>query len=421
MTKHPHSPALKIRRGEAVIWLPPRASGERSLAGESHLLVMRRGPRQGGDLRGDHSNPLVSRASLESLPAVRAVHLVFDARDVTILRATVPKLSASRLAKALPGLLEDQVLQDSQQCAWALDPVPLPSGERRIAVIDLGWFETVLQAFERRRIRVLGAWPIQAVMQPEEGASCLIGLPGSLVLALASGDAIGWPAAASGPDRAAQIGSAHALADGLGAPIRHFCAADSQWSVTGAAQPDVLGWPSMTSMDLLAGRRATGWSRQIARVDWRAWRPAAAWTSLAFALALIGLNLEWARLAGEERRLSAVVRSEFAAVLGPGTPVVDPVLQLSRHVTALRARAGKPDPDGFIGLLGRLVDALGNYASDALLAVQYRDGQMSVRFRPALTQTPAARDRLIDACRLQGLELAFEAARDGLAIVRPLR
>jgi hypothetical protein len=84
-------------------------------------------------------------------------------------------------------------------------------------------------------------------------------------------------------------------------------------------------------------------------------------------------------------------------------------------------RAGRPDPDGFVALLARFGEALGSSSSDALLGLQYRDGQLSLRLRPALTQTPAARERLIDASRMQGLELSFGSDRDGLATVRPLR
>ena len=93
--------AAVLRRGEAIVWLPPRAAGERSLAVEPGMWVTV------GPLRDP---PVYTRASLETLPAMRSVKLILDARDVTLLRSTLPALPAARLQRALPNLLEDQVL-----------------------------------------------------------------------------------------------------------------------------------------------------------------------------------------------------------------------------------------------------------------------------------------------------------------------
>jgi general secretion pathway protein L len=361
----------------------------------------------------------VSRVSLETLPPLRAVYLIVDARDVTVLHASLPKLPVSRLAKALPGLLEDQILQDPSQCAWALDPLPLPSGEKRVGVIDAQWLETLIQAFERRRIKVRAVWPMQAVVRPQDGRSWLVGLPASLSLCMATGESLGWPAATTPAERTAQIGDAAQMAEGLGAPVERLTVGTPIWEMQGLAATPLV-WPERSSLDLMVARRSAR-SRMFEQVDWRRWRPTAVWAGFFVLLALAGLNLEWVRLSNEERRLSAQLRSDFASVMGVGTPMVDPALQLARQIETLRIRAGRPDPDGFLGLLARFTDALGSSATDALLGLQYRDGQLSVRLRPALIQTPAARDRLIDASRMQGLELSFASDREGLATVRPLR
>jgi general secretion pathway protein L len=407
---------LKARRGEAFIWLPPRACGERALASSASLLVM------SGAKPGPVAEPQVLRASLETLPALRAVRLIFDARDVTMLRTRLPRLSQARLVRALPGLLEDQVLQDAQQCIWAVDPVPLPTGEQRVAVIDRSWFETVLQAFERRGIRVLSAWPMQSVARPAPGTGWLYAMPDGLALCTASGEGLGWPAAASTEARAVQREELHAFARELGAPIERIQLADPSWSsVFPSTGQQALDWPQTCTLDLLTGRRAGRETSWLDRVDWRAWRPAAGLAGLALMIALAGLNLEWARLAAEERRLAGRIQTSFRNMLGETTPMVDPALQMSRQLALLRLRAGQPDPDGFVSLLARFSEALGPSESDALLAVQYRDGQLNLRLRAGIAGTVAVRERLIESSRLQGLELVFESGRDGQAVVRPLR
>ncbi len=139
MTTRRQSSRLRLKRDQAIVWLPPRLVGERALAATASLLLMRAGAARAGGPGVEGPPPVLSRASLESLPDVRSVYLVFDARDVSVLSTRLPRLPSSRLIRALPGLLEDQVLQDPAQCAWALDPVPTDQGDRRVGVIDAAW------------------------------------------------------------------------------------------------------------------------------------------------------------------------------------------------------------------------------------------------------------------------------------------
>ncbi len=407
---------LKAKRGEAVIWLPPRSSGERALASSPSLLVM---TRAGSD---PAAATLTVRASLETLPPMRTVRLILDARDVTILRVRLPRLSPARLARALPGLLEDQVLQDAQQCVWAVDPVPLETGEQRVAVIDRGWFETVLQAFERRRIRVLSAWPMQAIARPQPGTGWLYALPDGLALCTASGEGLGWPAAPTNEARALQLSEVREFARVLDAPVVRTYLLDPAWAaLVDADEQQPPDWPGRGSLDLLTGRYAGRETSWFDRVDWPSWRLAASLAALVIVTALVGLNLEWAKLAAEERRLSAQIQGRFKDLLGETTPMVDPVLQMSRQLAVMRLRAGQPDPDGFVSLLARFSEVLSAAETDALVAVQYRDGQLNLSLRAGIANSPAARERLTEASRLQGLALAFEAGREGQAVLRPLR
>src|SRR3972149_5665195 len=118
--------ATNIRKDEAFIWLPPRSVGERAFATEPRLVVLLHG--EGG--------PGYQRMSLDALPELRAVTLIFDARDVSLLQAKVPPLPGAKLRKALPHLVEDRLLQDAASCACAIGPVAAAGAERVIAVVD---------------------------------------------------------------------------------------------------------------------------------------------------------------------------------------------------------------------------------------------------------------------------------------------
>ena len=148
--------ATTILRRSAAVWIPPRSVGERALVSEPSLLVVTASVDAAAGVRG-------SRTSLEALPALRSAVLVFDARDVTLLAVKLPPLSGARLARALPNLVEDSLLQDPQGCAFALGP-QLPDGRRLVAVIDRGWLEFVVGAFERRGVKLAAAWPAQLAL-----------------------------------------------------------------------------------------------------------------------------------------------------------------------------------------------------------------------------------------------------------------
>jgi hypothetical protein len=111
--------------------------------------------------------------------------------------------------------------------------------------------------------------------------------------------------------------------------------------------------------------------------------------------------------------MESTFRSTF-----PGTQVVvDPVLQMTRQVTALRSRSGQSGPDDFLPLLGRLGEALGPAGTDALAAMEFRDGRLKVRFRPDRVDGRAAREQLRQACTRAGLKLEFDNDREPTATV----
>ncbi|MBE0594912.1 MAG: hypothetical protein IH616_21215, partial [Gemmatimonadales bacterium] len=75
-----------LKRGEAIAWIPPRSVGERAFATEPRLLIGIAGP----------DGLVVQASSLDALPKLRSLRLVFDARDVNILPAKLPPLAGAK-------------------------------------------------------------------------------------------------------------------------------------------------------------------------------------------------------------------------------------------------------------------------------------------------------------------------------------
>ena len=399
-----------------AVWVPPRSIGERALVSSASLLVVSDATAGGAG---------AARVSLEALPRVRAVTLVFDARDVTLLRVKVPPLSGARLARAIPNLVEDALLQDPQSCAFALGP-SVGDGERLIAVIDKAWLEFVVGAFERRGVRVLAAWPAQLALPcvPDRWSFGIA--HGGIAIRTSPTAGFGWAASSgAGTERDALVRALDAALHTAARPEGVDAYAEdraSRAAIEEAASRLELrvtfndfAAPQPAPLDLLSARQGSAGSRWLANVDWRAWRLPAAVLAGCAAMFLLGLNLHWASLARERAALRSQAEAVFRQAFPSAQVVVDPLLQMQRQVADMRLATGRSGPGDFLPLLVRLSEALGSSGADALASVEYRDGRLRARARDGLFDGAAARENLRAACLQRGLKADFEG--EGAATV----
>ncbi len=455
-----------LRRGQAVVWVPPRAIGERAFATEASLLVMLPAAAMQLLLNAPHeaavtaeagaSTARYARVSFDALPPLRSVTLVFDARDVTLLRAKVPPLSGTRLQQALPNIAEDSLLQDPQQCGFALGP-RTAEDERLIAAIDRAWLEHVIAAFERRGAKVQAAWPAQLALPTGGSSAALACVNSGLALRTGALDGLGWNAADEASQRAEAIVSLlqaawpaeQVLAENASAAgeipgearpsaepplpgVRRLTVfidgPDWQPAVMLAAEElgfsaDVrsLPLPLAAPIDLLAARHGNAARRWLADIEWRDWRVPAALALATIVVALLGLNLQWGMLSQERTELRASIERRYRQAFPDAQVIVDPVLQMERQVAGLRTRAGQSGPEDFIPLLTRFAQALGAQSADSLAGVDYRENRLRVRFQPGQFDSRAARQSLVQAAQRLGLGLKFDSDREPTASVTLLR
>jgi general secretion pathway protein L len=405
--------ASPLRRGEAVVWLPPRSEGERALGSEARLLAIR------ADADGR-----IDRVSLDGLEGTSQVRLVFDPRDVNLMTPQVPALSGARLLQALPNVVEDALLQDVSACA-IVPGATLDEGRRLVAVIDRAWLEFAVGAFERRGMRVRHAWAAQLALPWTPGAWTLACAHGALALRTGEHTGLGWSAGEDPDFRTEAIVAAveTALATGERPASIDARIEDASWQAPLERAAGRLGLPidfaplavpSSGGVELLAGRAAAG-RRLIASIDPRAWRLPAALAAACVVAGLVGLNLHWAQLAREKDALRRALEGTFRATFPSAQVVVDPLLQMNRQVAAMRSRSGQAGPDDLVPLLARFAQALGPTGTDVLAGVEYRDGRLKLRFQPSRVDGRAAREQLREACARAGLRLQFDNERDPVA------
>ncbi|MFZ9406041.1 MAG: type II secretion system protein GspL [Burkholderiaceae bacterium] len=416
--------AKTLRRGEAIVWLPPRSAGESALNEGAALTVIM------GGMAETHPR----RMSLEALQGVRSLWLVLDARDSTILAVSLPPLKGARLLQALPNAVEEHLLQDPAECLLAIGPEGAPDQPRLVAAADREWVDVVLSVFESRGHRIMALWPAAQALPHTIGGAVLGCVNQSIMLAIGDAGAIGWPAPQAAESRrellehVLQMSGLHGSSEGTPAPEGLTAWVDHpDWIALLQEIGQERGLKIKASLleasfesrlDLLDARPARA-RRMLTNLDLATLRLPAGLALACLLVWIAGLNLHWWQLLREREDAREKLEATFRAAVPTAQVVVDPLLQMNRHVASLSAAAGLPGAQDALPLMGRFADALGPQAADALAAIDYSEGRLRVRFRPERVESRAAREQLQASCERAGLQLRFDGDREPMATVTP--
>ena len=329
--------------------------------------------------------PLVGNAG-EVVAVVPAPYLSWH--QVTLPPGTLGRRffqegGASRVRAVLEGLLEDRLLDETEQLHFALEPRPAADAPVWVAVCDRAWLRTALQALEQAGRPVSRIVPEFA---PEALADVLyvMGEPGDAHLVCsAHGGVSVWPLSAAAvallnwPEASPVVAepAVAALAEQL-----FQRTVTLQQSAQRPLQAFQSAW-DLAQFDLVNSSRARTWKRwseagaSLLRAPrWRAARVAV----LALAsVNVVGLNA-WA---WKEQSLVNAQRTAIRDVLTGTFPqvrvVVDAPLQMSREVAALQQASGAPsgrDLETMLGAFGAVAPA--NHAPDA---IEYVAGELRMK------------------------------------------
>ena len=317
-----------------------------------------------------------SRAPLALLPQVDSsaeVVALVAARHLSWHQVQLPKGTLSRrwfqdgnavrVRAVLEGLLEDRLLDETQQLHFALEPAPRPDAALWVAVCDRTWLRAALQALEQAGRPVSRIVPEFA---PDALADALYVMgeanDAQMVFTSRGGVAV-WPLSAAAaallhwPETAGIVAepAVAALAEQLfkrSVTLQQL----AQWHLQAIQSP----W-DLAQFDLVSSNRARTWKRwstalaSLARAPrWRAARLAL--------LALLAINLagvnawawrEQASINAQRIAIRNVLTSTFPNV----RVVVDAPLQMAREVAALQRASGTPSGGDLETLLALVVAA----------------------------------------------------------------
>jgi general secretion pathway protein L len=388
------------------------------------------------------------RAALALLPRAASTVLIVAARDVLLLAATVPPLRGPKLRQALPNIVEDQLIQDPQNCHIALDPAALPDGRRVLAVVDRAWFRTICDTFVAAGHRHLRAVPamrclpsplaaaVELAAEPDEArqAAALPAYPAAVAAVLGVAAALepafaeaGATAAGAGAAPRVEIALARgALGEGFVAPASRVAgtlaalAGDTRIELYSLAEPGVeprlaavaprdgaavLPGAKALPFDAFA-RRALAERFDLCQFEfetqpWRfdramvkRLRVPLALAAATLGIAVIGMNLSWWKLSRERDVLSAQITETLLTAFPKTTTVLDPPAQMTRQLDQLRLAAGELSPNDFLALASGLSRALGPLPPNGIASLDYHDRRLDVGFKPEVKVDPDFTQRL---------------------------
>ena len=296
--------------------------------------------------------------SLRELPQADATVLVVPARAISWHQIDLPKVPKAKLRAALDGLLEERLLDDTNDMAFALSP-DAQAGKAVtgawIAACDKAWLSSAVQAFDGAGCRITQVvpefWPQSTPMIcvtgiPEEAWITRTDSQGVMTIPLHLGDTSGvLQALLANLPAATVIGAEPAVVElaeaslsaytELKVELRPYAAgllysASSLWELAQFEQS--LSGDSQ-GMKSVIRQWQTFWQSP-------AWRPAR-WGLVAVLFAnVVGLNAwawqQQASLSNKRAQLNTLLTQTFPNV----KTVVDPALQMSRELTLLRQATG---------------------------------------------------------------------------------
>lgn len=302
-----------------------------------------------------------AKAPIDQLPLVDELVLVLPAQRISWHRLVLPRVSPSRMQRALAALLEERFLCEPSLLHLALAPSALPGQTTWVAACDKTWLNHALHVLEsvgRPASRIV---PQAAPLEDGTPARWrVIGQPGGAWLLRCGDDGVQclpcdalaaeWLRMEAGSTQAEP--ALTAWAEQLAAAPVAVCSPSQSLSQAAESAWDLAQFD-------LSLRRRNPWLSELQK-RWQmfcsasAWRPLR-WGLLACALApVVGLNAwAWQTHADLNRKQAAL--GELLTQHFPSLPVVDPVVQMQREVATLQQATNALAADDLEALLAGLL------------------------------------------------------------------
>jgi general secretion pathway protein L len=367
-----------------VIHLPPRA---RLASGEVNAPATERLSDLAYALTSDGLNATRhGRASPALMPKAEGAIVVLSDQDVSWHRLTIPKAPPGRLRAAIAGVLEEQLLEDTENLHFALAPNTVAGQTGWVAVVDKTWLKAELTELDKAGVAVEravpSAWPEDT---PLGHFSAAFGDDASAPMRLTWSDAKGVVC----------LGVNGALARQM---LPQWAAQPARWTAHPAVAAPAERWLGSSVMVLTDEQRLLQAMRSLwnllqfdlapkhrgavalrdAMRRWKSasWRPVRWGVAALVALQVVGLNL-WAwhqerQVSAKREAMTALAKSTFPQM----GAVYDALAQMQKQTELLRAAAGQTGEGDLESLLGLAASAWPN-GQPPVQTFKFENGRLS--------------------------------------------
>lgn len=329
----------------------------------------------------------------ESVAAGRRVVVLVPAVDVLLTSVALPVRGASKVLRALPFALEEQIAEDIEALHFAAGRMAA-DGKVTAAAVDREQLEAWLTSLAEAGLEA------QLICSEAEGCPaapnhlnwvldadrCLArsgdGLPVLLEIDSVE-EALRFGPGFPGESGSARHLSVYVTPEGR---MRHGEALEALRGELASLEVRILpdgvlphlaaGIVSREPINLLQGRYAP--RTQLDRL-WKPWRAAAAMLAVLVVVMVGQQALRLVQLKQTEARLDAAIAEAFQQAL-PGARMEDPRFQVERRLAALRG-GGNDANESFLTALEALGGALGETPGITLQSVSYRAGVLDLRLQ----------------------------------------
>jgi general secretion pathway protein L len=351
------------------------------------------------DVTREGSLPLNELAS--AIVEARRTVILLAASDVTLLRVTVPPMSAARLKQALPHLVEDQLMTDPDECVLIAGDTL--EGLRSVAVSRRDALQALADALH-------GFGGSNAVVVPAQSclplqADCVHAAVSAnandsdayvdVSIRMAAHTALGMPVMSDHAETiaadvlqtlqvllphgdvtlhvaVAEIDTYRAALQNQPELLERITLVEDRWQYWIAGATDV-------TLNLFSGLQMDGQRR----IDWRTWRWPLALAACVLMLNVIGLNLEWWHMSSEAKSLRIAMLDTYRTAYPKDKVIADPLLQMRQKIAAAQRSSGQIAADDFIAMAAGFGDAWNSVAakSDGAASfsnIEYRDRSLIV-------------------------------------------
>ncbi|UCH49321.1 MAG: hypothetical protein JSU95_05925 [Betaproteobacteria bacterium] len=340
-------------------------------------------------------------STIAGLPKNTDCELVLHPSDVVILEIHLPKLSGSKLAKALPSLVEERLISDVESIHVVATPRG-PDGTAVAAAVDRALLRRTLDLFEKLKRRVLAVVPAPFALSYDANRWRVRIVDGAGSVRTGAESGVSFESRHDVPVEL-ELLIKQAVVPPAVIEVDGDCDAGAWSQALGVAVKQVApeSNASPVLLDLLQYQFAAGLT------NWGRWRTSAVLAIVLLVVMLAGLNLHAWKLRSEEKVLRERMASIVQEVIPGASVVLDPMAQVRQRVDQLRSGAGINSGE-FLSIALDLADIVD---VNSVQRFEYRNKALNVDFVDGVLDGEEGRREFVTRASDAGLKVRFTGNR----------